>query len=88
MAGELEGRVAHEAGPFGVRCNAIATGIIWSKFVRRYEERLRPEMQATPLRRFGEPDEVAELVAFLVSERSAFITGEIVNISGGWYMRR
>jgi NAD(P)-dependent dehydrogenase (short-subunit alcohol dehydrogenase family) len=79
--------VAFEAGPHGVRCNAVATGIVWSKFVRRYEDRLRPEIERTPLRRFGEPEEVAELIAFLCSERSAFITGETINISGGWYMR-
>ena len=70
-----------------MRCNAVATGIVWSKFVRKYADRLQPEMDRTPLRRFGEPEEVAELVAFLVSERSAFITGEVLNISGGWYMR-
>lgn len=79
--------VAFEAGPHGVRCNAVATGIVWSKFVRKYEERLRPELERTPLRRFGDPEEVAELIAFLVSERSAFVTGEVLNISGGWYMR-
>jgi NAD(P)-dependent dehydrogenase (short-subunit alcohol dehydrogenase family) len=79
--------VAFEAGPHGVRCNSVATGIIWSKFVRRYQERLAPEAERTPLRRFGEPAEVAELIAFLASERSAFITGETINISGGWYMR-
>lgn len=79
--------VAFEAGPADVRCNAIATGIIWSKFVRKYADRLQPEMDRTPLRRFGDPAEVAELVAFLVSERSGFITGETLNISGGWYMR-
>ncbi|MCH7708039.1 MAG: SDR family oxidoreductase [Myxococcales bacterium] len=79
--------VAFEAGPADVRCNAIATGIIWSKFVRKYADRLQPEMDRTPLRRFGDPEEVAELVAFLVSARSGFITGETLNISGGWYMR-
>jgi len=79
--------VAFEAGPSGVRCNAVATGIVWSKFVRKYEERLQPELARTPLRRFGDPEEVAELISFLVSERSAFITGEVLNISGGWYMR-
>jgi 3-oxoacyl-[acyl-carrier protein] reductase len=79
--------VAFEGGPFGVRCNAVAPGLIWSKFVARYEEQFRPDIEKTPLRRFGKPEEVAELVAFLASDRSAFITGEAVNISGGWYMR-
>jgi 3-oxoacyl-[acyl-carrier protein] reductase len=79
--------VAFEGGPFGVRCNAVAPGLIWSKFVARYEEQFRPDIEKTPLRRFGKPEEVAELVAFLASDRSAFITGEAINISGGWYMR-
>jgi 3-oxoacyl-[acyl-carrier protein] reductase len=79
--------VAFEAGPRGVRCNAVATGIIWSRFVRKYAERLEPEIQRTPMRRIGDPEDVAELIAFLCSERSSFITGETINISGGWYMR-
>ncbi len=79
--------VAFEAGPSGVRCNAVATGIIWSKFVRKYADRMEPEIQRTPLRRIGDPEDVAELISFLVSERSSFITGETINISGGWYMR-
>ncbi|HEY2772729.1 MAG TPA: SDR family NAD(P)-dependent oxidoreductase [Candidatus Binatia bacterium] len=79
--------VAFEGGPFGVRCNAIAPGLIWSKFVARYADQFQSEVDRTPLRRFGKPEEVAELVAFLGSDRSAFITGEAINISGGWYMR-
>ena len=79
--------VAFEGGPFGVRCNAVAPGLIWSKFVSRYQDQFQKEVDRTPLRRFGQPEEVAELIAFLASERSAFITGEAVNISGGWYMR-
>jgi 3-oxoacyl-[acyl-carrier protein] reductase len=79
--------VAFEGGPFGVRCNAVAPGLIWSKFVARYQDQFKPDIERTPLRRFGQPEEVAELVAFLASDRSAFITGEAINISGGWYMR-
>lgn len=79
--------VAFEGGPFGVRCNAIAPGLIWTKFVARYQDQFKAEVDRTPLRRFGQPEEVAELVAFLGSDRSSFITGEAVNISGGWYMR-
>ncbi|MFP8878115.1 MAG: SDR family NAD(P)-dependent oxidoreductase [Myxococcota bacterium] len=78
--------VAFEAGPSGVRCNAVATGIIWSKFVRKYADRMEPEIQRTPMRRIGDPEDVAELIAFLCSKRSSFITGETINISGGWYM--
>jgi 3-oxoacyl-[acyl-carrier protein] reductase len=78
--------VAFEGGPRGVRCNAVAPGIIWSKFVRRYEESFKDEIEKTPLRRIGEPSEVADAVAFLVSDQSSFITGEVLNVSGGWYM--
>jgi len=78
--------VAFEAGPSGVRCNAVATGIIWSKFVRKYAKQMEAEVARTPMRRIGEPEDVAELIAFLCSERSSFITGETINISGGWYM--
>jgi len=79
--------IAFEGGPYGVRCNAIAPGLIWTKFVARYQDQFKTEIERTPLRRFGQPEEVAELVAFLGSDRSAFITGEAINISGGWYMR-
>ncbi|MFT4571497.1 MAG: 3-oxoacyl-[acyl-carrier protein] reductase [Hyphomicrobiaceae bacterium] len=80
--------VAFEGGPHGIRCNAVAPGLIWSKFVERYEEQFAPEVARTPVRRFGKPEEVADLIAFLASDkRSGFITGEAINISGGWYMR-
>jgi NAD(P)-dependent dehydrogenase (short-subunit alcohol dehydrogenase family) len=78
--------VAYEGGPHGVRCNAVAPGIIWSKFVRKHEQSFRDEIEKTPLRRIGDPEEVAAAVAFLVSEQSSFVTGEILNVSGGWYM--
>jgi NAD(P)-dependent dehydrogenase (short-subunit alcohol dehydrogenase family) len=79
--------VAVEGGPHGVRCNAVAPGIIKSKFVTKYEESFQPEVERTPMRRLGEPEDVANAVAFLVSEESSFITGEVLNVSGGWYMR-
>lgn len=78
--------VAWEAGPRGVRCNAVAPGIIHSKFVDKYQRDFDREIEKTPLRRIGDPEEVADVVAFLVSEASSFVTGEIINVSGGWYM--
>jgi len=79
--------VAWEAGPFGVRCNAVAPGIIHSKFVDKYRESFAKEIDKTPLRRIGDAEEVADVVAFLVSDASSFVTGEVINVSGGWYMR-
>lgn len=79
---------AAEVAPYGVRVNAIAPGLIYNPhldrlFAPQFFEAWR---QRTPLGRFGEPAEVAELALFLASERSAFITGEVITISGGYYM--
>ncbi len=79
--------IAFEAGPHGVRCNAVAPGIIWSKFVERYADSLEGAIEETPLRRLGQPEDIANAVAWLCSDESSFVTGETLNVSGGWYMR-
>ncbi len=79
--------LAYEGGPRGVRCNAVAPGIIDTWFVRKSPEQFEKQKRDTPLRRFGSPEEVAEVIHFLVSEKSSFVTGETINVSGGWYMR-
>ena len=84
----LTRNIAAEAGPYGVRCNAVAPGLIWSRFVAKYEEQFKPLVEETPLRRFGTSEDIVEAIAFLASDRrSGFITGEALNVSGGWYMR-
>jgi len=84
----LTRNIASEVGPAGVRCNAIALGLIWSRFVEKFESQFRPMIEATPLRRYGRTDDVIECIAFLASDRrSGFITGESINVSGGFYMR-
>ncbi|TML19895.1 MAG: SDR family oxidoreductase, partial [Actinobacteria bacterium] len=50
-------------------------------------ERYDTFLKTTPLRRHAEPVDVANTIAFLCSDESAHITGEIVTISGGWYLR-
>jgi len=80
--------VAHELGPHGIRCNAVAPGLIDSRFVQKFESQFAALKQDTPLRRYGTSQDVVEAIAFLASERRAgFITGEALNVSGGWYMR-
>jgi NAD(P)-dependent dehydrogenase (short-subunit alcohol dehydrogenase family) len=84
----LTRNIAHEVGPFGVRCNAVAPGLIWTKFVARYQAQFEPLKARTPLRRFGTSQDVVEAILFLASDRrSGFITGEALCVSGGFYMR-
>lgn len=74
-------------GPHGIRCNAVAPGFVASKFTEAHPELVKPEIDRTPLRRIGTSEEVAAVVAFLASEEASFITGETINVSGGWLMR-
>ncbi|HEV8297213.1 MAG TPA: SDR family NAD(P)-dependent oxidoreductase [Acidimicrobiales bacterium] len=83
---EITRSVAIEAGPHGIRCNAIAPGLVMSKFVEKHRERFQADADATPLRRHGRADEIANVVAFLVSDESSYITGEVINVSGGWFL--
>lgn len=84
---QLTRTIATEYGPSGVRCNAVAPGVIHTWFIDQKAPQLLDEADNTPLRRLGTPDDIASVVAWLVSEESAFVTGETVNASGGWYMR-
>lgn len=79
--------IAYEGGPHGVRCNAVAPGIVWTRFVERYADSFKGAVEETPLRRFGRPEDIANAVAWLCSDQSSFVTGETLNVSGGWYMR-
>lgn len=83
---DLTRSVAVEGGPHGIRCNAIAVGMVKSPFLQKNLADFEPFIAKTPLRRIAEPEEVAEVVLFLASQRSSFITGEIVNVSGGFFL--
>jgi len=76
---------AVEYGPRGVRANAICPGFIETEMSggRGAGERFPQMIQASALKRAGQPEEVAELASFLVSDRASFITGAIIPIDGG-----
>lgn len=73
--------LAQEVGRKGVTVNAVAPGFIRTDMVEGLDEKTLKA--GIPLNRFGEPEEVAELVAFLVSDKAAYITGECISINGG-----
>ena len=79
--------LAKELGPVGIRVNAVCPGMIATTF---HDIFTKPEVRtavtnATPLRRQGEAKEVADLVSYLASEESGFITGTNIDINGGTY---
>ncbi len=80
--------LAVEWGPQGVRVNALAPGYIDTDLVRDLAARgrLDPQRltQRTPLRRLGQPTEMAELTVFLASQQAAYITGHTLVADGGW----
>ncbi len=78
--------LAGEWGPKGVRVNCVAPGLVKTDFARALwedEERLKRRCATTPLRRIGEPDEIAGAVAYLASDASTFMTGQTIVVDGG-----
>ena len=79
--------VAKEVARNGIRVNAVSPGTINTPGVRQYfeAEPKAKEMleKSSLLRRIGEPEEIGELVSFLLSDRSSFITGQVISVDGG-----
>ena len=74
-----------ELGPSGIRVNAIAPGVIDTDMTACFSAEEMAAMAAdTPLGRIGRPEDIAELAAFLASDRASFITGEIIGCDGGF----
>jgi len=88
----LTRQMATDYGPDGIRVNAVAPGLIQTPLT---EERIRTEIwrqkifvEQSPLRRVGQPDDVARAIAFLASDEAAFVSGEMLRVDGGWAMGR
>lgn len=77
--------LAKEVGPAGIRVNCVCPGIIDTDMNENLSfSDIESISQDIPLSRIGEPEEVAECVAFLVSEKAKYITGSVFDVNGGW----
>ena len=82
----LARNLAAEWGPKGIRVNAIAPGLVRTDFAKALlddPERVRRAAEKTPLRRIGEPVDIAGLAVFLAAPASAYITGQVIVADGG-----
>lgn len=80
--------LATEVGPDGVNVNAIAPGVILVPPHNIPEDERRQQRHLTLNPDFGTPEDIAEVVEFLVSDKASFIQGEIIHVDGGWSAHR
>lgn len=79
--------IVHELAPRGIRANCVSPGIIATPMTESIMAQNGAALiAATPMKRFGTPEEVASVIAFLASDAAAFVTGETIHINGGIYM--
>lgn len=83
--------LAIELGPFNINVNAVAPGFVETRMTRATAERMGIDFEAfkvgaasqTPLRRVGQPEDIASVIAFLCSEESSFVSGQTIYVRGG-----
>ena len=77
--------LAKELGPNGINVNAVAPGVIQTDMTKNVTNEIKQEiMESSALGRLGTPEDVAGVVSFLASEKSEFITGQVISVDGGW----
>jgi 3-oxoacyl-[acyl-carrier protein] reductase len=78
---------ARQLGPFGITCNAIAPHAVMTDLMKYWDEQKKQRMaKSIPVRRLGTVQDMSYLMMFLASDEASFITGETININGGYYM--
>ena len=79
--------IAQELGPKGIRANAVAPGFIETAMTAALSEDIRKDwMKKIPLRRGGQPEDIANVCAFLASDMSSYVSGQVIQIDGGMNM--
>lgn len=79
--------VAKELGSRGITCNAVAPGFIHTPMTDKLtDEQKNAMLNQIAMKRYGEPEEIASVVSFLASEDSSYVTGQVIEISGGLSM--
>jgi 3-oxoacyl-[acyl-carrier protein] reductase len=79
--------VARQLGQFGVNVNAVAPHAVMTDMMRYWDgERKKRVADQIPLRRLASAEDISSVILFLASEKSSFITGETINVNGGYYM--
>ena len=78
--------LAMELGPYGIRVNSVAPGVVdtamWEKN-KKVPGVVEAVERLTPLRRWGTPEDIADVIVFLASESARFVTGEVISADGG-----
>lgn len=75
--------LAKALAPHNINVNAVAPGFIRTDMTAG----IAVKTSSIPLGRIGEPEDIAEAILFLASDRSRYITGATLDVNGGWYMR-
>jgi 3-oxoacyl-[acyl-carrier protein] reductase len=76
--------IALEGARFGITCNAVVGGIFDTEMTRSMSEDMKQRvLRRIPMRKFGDPEDIARAIAFLVSEKAKYITGVALNVTGG-----
>jgi len=79
--------VAQEVGKYGINVNALLPGLTDTPTIRKMPQKYRDLIiSQTPLGRWAQPEEIANVVAFLASDEASFITGAAIEVTGGWMM--
>lgn len=79
--------LAKELGSNGINVNAVAPGFIQTDMTKNVTNEIKQEiMESSALGRLGTPEDVASVVLFLASEKSKFITGQVIGVDGGWLL--